>query len=370
MSAALALAQRVPHRTWPNPPVGAVVVKDGVIVGRGAHLGPGHPHAEPVALDQAGDLARGATLYVTLEPCNHTGRTGPCTEAVLKSGIARVVVGVRDPNPSVDGGGARMLREHGLEVEIGILPESCLDLIWPFVATDNFQRVYLELKTATSLDGRFAPVPAIRQGAEPFYLTSEAARYDVHRRRRRVDLVLVGEGTVAADRPRLDGRLADEDHDVPRVDPVAGYVDTDLSWQGGFNRDHYLVFAGLGAQDSSLRSSIEKDGGEILFCRQSHGHVDPQSLLEAAAEHNLLTVMLEGGPQLASSFLAGNLVDRWISYVAPVILGGGISWPESSAEPVQPDRGLSLSSVEQLEQDLMFVHDRKNFAATLARVTL
>jgi len=370
MSAALSLAQKVEKRTWPNPPVGAVVVKDGVIVGRGAHLGPGQPHAEPVALADAGDKTRGGTLYVTLEPCNHTGRTPPCTRAVLESGVARVVIGIRDPNPTVAGAGARYLRERGLDVDIGVLPESCLELIWPFAATDNFTRVYVELKTATSLDGRFAPGPELRQDGQPFYLTGEASRCDVHRRRRRVDLILVGEGTVAADRPCLDGRLAAGDNDVPRIDPMPGYVDTDLSWQGGFARDSYLVFAGESARESAARISIEKDGGEIIFCREKDSHVDPRSILENAASRDLLTVMVEGGPRLAGSMLFAGLVDRWINYMAPVVLGRGVTWPNDFAGPNLPDRSFSLTRLDQLERDLLFIHDRKNFAATLARVTL
>lgn len=370
MSAALAMAQRVENRTWPNPPVGAVVVKNGIIVGRGAHNGPGTLHAEPMALADAGENARGGTLYVTLEPCNHTGRTPPCTKAVLESGVARVVIGIRDPNPTVTGGGARYLRERGLDVEIGILPESCLELIWPFVATDNFTRVYVELKTATSLDGRFAPGPELRESGQPFYLTGEASRCDVHRRRRRVDLVLVGEGTVAADRPRLDGRLAAGDHDVPQVEPMPGYVDSDLSWQGGFDRDSYLVFAGESARESKARLKIEQDGGEILFCREVNGHVDPKSLLEVSATRDLFTMMIEGGPRLAGSMLFAGLVDRWINYMAPVVLGRGVTWPNDFAGPNLPDRSFSLTRLDQLEKDLLFIHDRKNFTGTLARVTL
>ncbi len=370
MSAALSQAQRLETRTWPNPPVGAVVVKDGVIVGRGCHLGPGQPHAEPVALAEAGEKARGGTLYVTLEPCNHTGRTPPCTKAVIESGVARVVIGIRDPNPTIKGGGARYLRERGIEVEIGVLPESCLELIWPFVATDNFTRVYVELKTATSLDGRFAPGPELRTAAKPFYLTGEAARCDVHRRRRRVDLVLVGEGTVAADHPRLDGRLACEDHDVPKADPMPGYVDTDLSWQGGFDRDRYIVFAGESSRDSMARIAIEKDGGEILFCREKNGRIDPKSLLDVAATGDLLTMMLEGGPTLAGSFLGAGLVDRWISYMAPVILGQGITWNQKFVGGSLPDRTFSLTRLDQFDRDLLFIHDRKDLAGTMARVTI
>jgi len=367
MSAALGLARKIQDRTWPNPPVGAVVVKDGQVVGRGAHMGPGKPHAEPVALAEAGDQARGATLYVTLEPCNHIGRTPPCTEAVLKAGIARVVIGMRDPNPAVKGGGVRLLREHGLDVEIGVLGHACLALVWPFVATDNFARPYVELKTATSLDGRFAPADDLRRPDQPFYLTGDAARFDVHRRRRWMDLVLVGEGTVRADRPRLDGRLAAEDHDIPQAEPVAGYVDTDLSWRGGFDRDSYLVFAGEKARDGDGAVAIKKDGGQIIFCREKDGHVDPAALLEQAHAMGLHTIMLEGGPQLAGAFLHAQLVDRWVRYMAPVVLGRGVGWPEIPG--FQPDRGLSLTGVEALEKDLFTIHDRKNFELILERVS-
>ncbi len=370
MSAALSQAQRLENRTWPNPPVGAVVVNNGEVVGRGRHLGPGQLHAEPVALNDAGEKARGGTLHVTLEPCNHTGRTGPCTEAVIKSGVSRVVIGIRDPNPSVQGGGARYLRERGIEVEIGVLPESCLELIWPFVTTDNFSRVYVELKTATSLDGRFAPAESLRQEGRPFYITGEASRYDVHRRRRLVDLVLVGKGTVMADQPQLNGRLAADDHDVPQVDPMPGYVDTHLSWQGGFMRDHYLVFAGESAKDSKNRIAVEKDGGEILFCRENKGQVDIKSLLQVAATADLLTMMVEAGPQLAGSFLGAGVVDRWINYLAPVVLGQGITWPDRFSDNAQIDRGFSLTRLDQLERDLIFIHDRRNFRGTLARVTI
>lgn len=368
MTAALGLARKIKDRTWPNPPVGAIVVKDGEVVGRGAHLGPGQLHAEPVALADAGDEARGATLYVTLEPCNHTGRTGPCTQAILESGISRVVIGMRDPNPTVRGGGARILREHGLDVEIGVLGYACLALVWPFVATDNFSKVYVELKTATSLDGRFAPADDMRQPDEPFYLTGEAARFDVHRRRRWMDLILVGEGTVKADRPKLDGRLAAEDHDIPQNDPLAGYVDTDLSWDGGFDREKYLVFAGESARESSNRPAIEMDGGVIIFCREKDGHVDPNAIVEACAARDLYTLMLEGGPTLAGAFLKQGLVDRWAQYTAPVVLGRGMTWPELTG--FQADLDLSLTGAESLDKDLFTIHDRLNFEAVLERVTM
>lgn len=370
MAEALALAAGVPERTWPNPPVGAVVVRDGQVVGRGAHAGPGRPHAEIMALAEAGQAARGGTLYVTLEPCNHKGRTGPCAPAVAEAGLRRVVVAMRDPNPTVLGGGCRYLRERGLAVAVGCLAAEALELVWPFVVSDSFRRPYVELKTAMTLDGRFAPDPALRRDVAPVYLTGEAARRDVHRRRRRVDLVLVGEGTVRADRPRLDGRLAAELPDVPGVDPLPGYLDTDLSWGGGLPAGRYLVFAGQGAQDAPNRAAIEADGGELVFCHEREGRLDLRHLLTQVAARGLGTVMVEGGPRLAASFLANGLVDRWLRYEAPRVQGAGIGWPADFGRGVLPHAEFSLTRQGTVGQDLLTVFDRTSFQATLGRVTL
>jgi diaminohydroxyphosphoribosylaminopyrimidine deaminase/5-amino-6-(5-phosphoribosylamino)uracil reductase len=370
MAEALDLARSVKCRTWPNPPVGAIVVKDGVVVGRGAHEGSGHSHAEPVALAAAGDLARGATLYVTLEPCNHEGRTPPCAPAVVAAGLDRVVVGIRDPNPTVAGGGLRWLRDQGLEVTCGVLPDAALDLIWPFVATDNFAHAYVELKTAQSLDGWYAPPAAHRTEAVPVYLSGEAARHDVHCRRRRLDLVLVGEQTVRADRPRLDGRLAAGRDDLPDCEPVPGYVDTDLSWAGGFHRDKYLVFAGASAREAANRPVIEADGGEILFCSETAGHVDPQSVCETAVDRGLLTIMVEGGPHLAAAFLNAGCVDRLVRYLTPRVLGNGVGWPPGQYRSGRQEPTFTLTRHQRLGEDLLVIHDRRNFADVLNKVAV
>jgi len=367
MHEALRLAAAVPRRPWPNPPVGAVVVRDGRIVGRGAHHGPGRRHAEPVALAEAGEAARGATLYVTLEPCNHTGRTPPCAPAVADSGVRRVVVAMRDPNPAVVGGGCRHLRDRGIEVTVGVGAAEALELVWPFAATDNFTRVYVELKTAQSLDSRFAPPDAAREGAAPVYLTGEPARRLVHRRRRWSDLVLVGAGTVRADAPRLDARLAAGSDDVPEAEPLAGYVDTHLAWDGGFRRERYLVFAGESARGAANLDAVRRDGGEVVFCAERDGRVDPGAILVAAAERDLPTILLEGGPRLAASFLAGGHVDRWLQLTAPRVLGDGVGWPAFPAGGPAP---FSLTRQAAVGADLAATWDRTDFAALLARVTL
>ena len=346
------------------------IVRQGEVVGRGAHQGAGTLHAEPVALAEAGERARGATLYVTLEPCNHQGRTAPCAPAVAASGVTRVVVANRDPNPTVIGGGCRHLRDRGLDVVCGVLAAEALDMIWPFVVTNNFARPYVELKTAHSLDGYFAPLPASRGEAAPVYLTGEEARLDVHRRRRRVDLVLVGEGTVAADRPVLNGRLADGRPDVPAAEPTAGYVDTDLSWRDGFRRHKYLVFAGESARGAPAADGIAADGGQIVYCREKAGRVDPSDLIDRAADLGYSSVMVEGGPTLGGSFLRAGLVDRWIRYQAPIILGAGIGWPDGFLTSGQIDRSFHLTRTGPLGADLITIHDRRRFSDVLAAVTL
>lgn len=369
MAEALACARQVEGRTWPNPPVGAVVVKDGQIVGRGTHAGPGKLHAEPVALNMAGDNACGGTLYVTLEPCNHHGRTGPCAPAVAEAGIRRVVVGMRDPNPSVIGGGCRFLREHGVDVVCGVLAAECLEMVWPFVVTNGFAQTYVELKTATSLDGCFAPI-ARSATAAPVYLTGSESRHDVHLRRRRVDLVLVGKGTAVADHPRLDCRLVGEGDEVPVQDPQAGYVDTHLEWSGGLNRPEFLVFAGESSRGSDKIPDLESKGGTVLFCREKNGQVDPQSILEQVAARNLRSIMLEGGPTLAQSFLNAGLVDRWLNYIAPVVLGQGVRWPSGGMGVAPCHSTFHLTRTENLGRDLLAVFDRRRFPTALNQVTL
>jgi len=358
LSEARDLAVRIDRRPWPNPPVGAVVVRDGEVVGRGAHQGAGTAHAERVALDQAGAAARGATLYCTLEPCDHHGRTSPCTDAILAAGIARVVHGVADPNPQAAGGAAR-LRQAGVRVDGGVDAWACLDLIWPFVCTDQFARPYVELKTATTLDGRFGRTRDPL--GQPTYLTGEPARRDVHARRRWVDLVLVGGGTARHDHPRLDVRLADRPDDGPAEPPAAGVVARDHDADVRLVRDRWLAFGGPAAGDTEL-----PPGAEAITCAaDALGRPDVADVLAACAARGIHTVMLEGGPRLAASFLDAGLVDRWVQYLAPLAVGAGPTWP---AGAVVGDRRFHLSRCDRLGDDLRVIWDRRDFAAEVRRL--
>jgi diaminohydroxyphosphoribosylaminopyrimidine deaminase/5-amino-6-(5-phosphoribosylamino)uracil reductase len=372
MQEALRLAASPPSRPWPNPPVGAVVVRNGRVVGRGAHHGPGTPHAETVALAAAGGQACGATLYVTLEPCNHAGRTPPCAPTVAASGITRVVVAMRDPNPQVTGGGCRYLRERGLSVALGVGAAEALDLVWPFVVTDGFRRPFVELKTAVSLDGRFAPPAARRTGTAPVYLTKTEARRLVHRRRRWSDAVIVGEGTARADRPRLDGRLAEGLPGAPAVEPVAVCLDSDLSWSGGLGRTPFLVVAGQSARQSPNLDAVTAAGGEILHCREHEGRLDLGAALAALHARGLCALLFEGGPTLSAALLRSGLVDRWRQFIAPIVLGDGVAWPplfDAAADQAPVAAGFTLTRCESVGPDAMLVHDRTSFAAKLDQVS-
>lgn len=368
MTLALQTAARIPGRPWPNPPVGAVVVLDGEIVGAGAHHGPGLSHAEVAALGQAGPRARGATLYCTLEPCNHAGRTPPCVPQVIDAGIRRVVVAVADPNPRVTGGGLERIRDAGIEVALGVLPEPALEMIWPFVATRAFERPFVLLKTATSLDGRFGPPPG--STARPDYLTGIDARREVHRLRRWADVVLIGEGTLVADQPALNGRHVAADDPCPAADPLPAYVDSDMSFSGGWPWHRFAVFADRNRVTEQARLRVEKAGGTIFPCDAEDGHVLPDSVLDAIFRDIGKSVMIEAGPRLSSAFLHRGLVDRWISYTAPVLLGSGPTWPDAATSgPSAPNVVMSLTRTATLGGDAKCVFDRFPFAASLHEAT-
>ncbi len=319
MRRALELAARGEGRTRPNPPVGAVIVRDDRIVGEGWHRRAGAPHAEIEALLQAGEAARGADIYVTLEPCSHTGRTGPCARALIDAGIRRVFVGVEDPNPVVAGRGLAMLHQAGIEVETGLLAGECRWLIGPFRTYMLAGRPLVTLKAALTLDGRTAT-----GHGESQWISGEQSRLDVHRFRDRVDAIMVGVGTVLRDNPRLTTRLPDGGGRDPlrvvvdsrlRTPPEAAVL-SGLSPAG-------IVIATTPQADSSRRRALEAAGAEILVCDEIEGQgVEPHALLRALADREIMHLMLEGGATLNRSLLQAQLVDRVRLYLAPLLFGG------------------------------------------------
>ncbi len=318
MQRALDLARQGEGRTRPNPPVGAVVVRKGVIVGEGFHPRAGEPHAEIYALRAAGAAARGSDLYVTLEPCSHQGRTGPCAEAVIAAGIARVFVGVKDPNPLVSGRGVARLQQAGIVVETDILAADCRRLIASFAkhVTTGFPLVVI--KSALTLDGRSATVTG-----DSRWITGEESRLLVHRLRDRCDAIMVGLGTVLRDDPQLTCRLPEGGG----RDPLRVIVDSRLeipvsaAMLSAAAAEGTLI-ATTTAADAEKRRRLEERGATVLACPERQGRVDLADLLRQLGADGVQSVLVEGGAVLNQALLSAGLVDRVMVFLAPKLLGG------------------------------------------------
>ncbi|MEV0147781.1 bifunctional diaminohydroxyphosphoribosylaminopyrimidine deaminase/5-amino-6-(5-phosphoribosylamino)uracil reductase RibD [Nonomuraea sp. NPDC050733] len=320
MARAVELATRGHGTTSPNPVVGCVVVDAaGRIAGEGFHAHAGGPHAEVVALRQAGERARGGTAYVTLEPCDHTGRTGPCSRALLDAGVARVVVAVPDPTPRAAGGAAR-LRANGVAVETGTLAEEAERVNAEWLTFARLGRPHVTWKFAATLDGRSAAADGTSR-----WITSPEARADVHRLRARADAIVAGIGTVLADDPRLTARPAPEG---PAGSPAEGRPLRVVVDSEGRTPPRARVLDGdaptLVAVAPGAPTPFESPAAEVLRVpRDPDGGLDLVPLLRELARRDVVSVFLEGGPTLAGSFLRHGLVDRVVAYVAPALLGSG-----------------------------------------------
>ncbi len=316
MALAVAQARRGWGRTSPNPPVGAVVVDAADrVVGRGYHPRAGEPHAEVFALEQAGELARGATLYVTLEPCCHQGRTPPCTRRIIAAGVARVVVGATDPNPLVAGGGLAELARAGIRTDVVSTPATA-ELVEAFAKHVTTLRPFLHLKAAVTLDGRMATATG-----DARWVTGEAARALVHRWRDRCDAVLVGVGTVLRDDPRLTCR-------VPGGrDPIRVVVDshgrtppTARVLTGGSAAPTWVAVTAAAPHEA--RSALERAGAEVLTLPEHAGRVDLAALGAELGRRGVVAVLGEAGGTLNAALLRERMVDRISLFVAPKLVGG------------------------------------------------
>lgn len=319
MRRALELAALGLVSAHPNPRVGCVLARDGEIVGEGWHERVGGPHAEVHALRQAGLRARGATAYVTLEPCNHHGRTPPCVDALLEAGVARVVYACGDPDPRVKGAGAARLRAAGVAVESGLLEAEASELNVGFLSRIRRGRPWVRLKLAMSLDGR----TALASG-ESRWLTSAPARADVHRWRARSGAVLTGIGTVVADDPQLTVRSSSVDAGAPERQPLRVVLDSRLRLPRGARLlrepgETMLIAAREASAPSWLlehpRVRIERCAGD------AHGRVDLAAALAQLGAAGINEVWVEAGPTLAGALHMAGLVDEWVLYVAPLLLG-------------------------------------------------
>lgn len=321
MAHALRLARKGLYSTHPNPRVGCVVVADGELVGEGWHVRAGEPHAEVHALRQAGDRARGATAYVTLEPCSHHGRTPPCAEALVEAGVARVVAAMQDPNPQVAGRGLERLRSVGIEVDSGVLEAEARELNHGFIKRMERGLPYVRAKLAMSLDGRTAMA-----SGESQWITGPAARAEVQRLRARSSVVLTGADTVLMDSARLTVRAAELGLDDEMTSlallrsPLRVLIDgrlrvpLDASF---FQAGPALVVSSANGRFEDYRAS----GHELLTLASPDGRVDLRGLLRELASRGVNEVLLESGPRLAGAFAALGLVDEYQIFVAAKFLG-------------------------------------------------
>jgi diaminohydroxyphosphoribosylaminopyrimidine deaminase / 5-amino-6-(5-phosphoribosylamino)uracil reductase len=312
MELALSLAEKGRGATSPNPMVGAVVVRDGVIVGKGWHKRAGGDHAEVIALREAGDRARGATLYVTLEPCSHQGKTPPCTGPILSSGISRVVAAMTDPNPRVCGGGFACLRDGGIEIETGLLEDRASKLNEAYLKHIRTGLPFLTLKLAVTLDGKIAAKD--RSGG---WFTGIEARARVHAMRAWSDAVMVGAGTILADDPLLTVR------EVEGKNPVRVILDPRLRTSPG-SRVYHGGGAIVFAADSAAIDVLNAAGVEVIRAPAPDGRIDLNGVLKVLGSRGMTSVLCEGGRTVATSILRERIADRVAFFVAPKILGAGL----------------------------------------------
>ncbi len=352
MQRAIELALRARGRTSPNPLVGAVIVKDGHIIGEGYHQKAGTPHAEIHALQSAGTEASGATLYVSLEPCCHHGRTPPCTEAIIKAGIKRVVIAAMDPNPKVAGKGSEILQQAGIETEVGVMREAAVQLNEVFFKYIQSGMPFVALKTAMTLDGKIAA-----HTGDSRWITGADARKYVHQLRNTYDAILVGIGTVLADNPQLNTRLDDEQG----RNPIRIVIDSNLELPvdsiiaQSSKQQPTIVFCGTNS-DEGKAQPLAALGVEIIKLELEEDKVPLSEAMSILAGREITSILVEGGAEINASFIHTGLVDKLFWFIAPKIVGGrGAPSPvggdgcEFMNEAVQ----LTISEVRSFEKDIL-----------------
>jgi diaminohydroxyphosphoribosylaminopyrimidine deaminase/5-amino-6-(5-phosphoribosylamino)uracil reductase len=318
MEHALDLARKGIGLASPNPTVGCVIVKDGAILGEGFHQYDWKDHAEIVALKQAGERARGVTLYVTLEPCNHTGRTGPCTEAIIAAGVSRVVAAMEDPNPKTRATGFARLRAAGIEVESGLLEDKAQELNEPFSHWITTRKPFVTLKSALTLDGQLA-LPKSRKTKQSDWITSEESRAEVHRMRHASDALLTGIGTILADNPLLTDRSG-----LPRRRRLLRVIlDTRLRLSPKSriiqtSDDDLLVYTSALLKTPKARK-LQNAGVELIEVKRSRNGLDLGAVLKDLGRRDILSVLLEAGPHLNAAALSANLVNKLVLFYSPKI---------------------------------------------------
>jgi diaminohydroxyphosphoribosylaminopyrimidine deaminase / 5-amino-6-(5-phosphoribosylamino)uracil reductase len=350
MSLAINLARATEGQTSPNPRVGAVLVKDGQIIGMGAHLKAGEHHAEVHAISMAGDKASDATLYVTLEPCSHFGKTPPCANLVIESGIKKVFVASFDPNPLVGGTGIKKMRDAGIEVEVGLMEEEAKALNKVFFHYISTGLPYVTLKSATSLDGKIATVTG-----ESKWITGEEARKDVHHFRHSHDAILVGVNTVIKDNPSLTTRL-----EAGGINPIRVILDTTLRTplESRIVTDQAadtIIVTGADVEPERERQFSER-GIEIIKLETAKiGIVD---MLNQLGDRGITSVYVEGGAEIHGSFLKEKAFQQVVAYIAPKLLGGKdapTSYGGEGIARLEETVSLKIIDVKQIGQDIRII---------------
>ncbi len=347
MRRALALARKGLGLTAPNPAVGCVIVRDGRVVGEGWHKKAGTPHAEVHALAMAGDAARGAEVFVTLEPCCHHGKTPPCCDALIAAGVKRVVAGMVDPFLEVAGRGLQTLRQAGIRVEVGLLEEACKELNKGFIKAVTSGRPYLVYKTAMTMDGNIATVTG-----HSHWVTGETSRKLVHRLRAQCDAVMVGVDTIIADNPQLTVRH------VRGRDPLRVIVDSRLrtpeSVQVLQGPDVGKTLIATCETDENIHRRYTDQGALVLVCREYDGRVDMDDLLRKLATRGVQSILLEGGSRLAGDLLQHGLIDEYIFFYAPKLVGNGFApFAISGISSMEEAYKLRVQKVARSGEDLV-----------------
>lgn len=372
MRAALALALKARGRTSPNPLVGAVIIKDGRVVGRGYHACAGAPHAEIMALEEAGTEAAGATLYLNLEPCCHWGRTPPCTPTLTRSGIAQVVVGMVDPNPLVSGKGIGELRQAGIQVELGLLEEEARQINEAFIKYITTGRPFVILKSAVSLDGKIATVSRRSR-----WITGARSRLEVHKLRDQVDAILVGIETILTDDPqlttRLEGRrgrdakkvIVDSTLRIPLeakvLNPGLAAPHRKIEGQRGkggrTSPGHGEVIIATTTRAPQMKiSQLEDKGARVLRVGERDGRVDLVDLMGELGREGVVSLLIEGGAEVNAAALQAGLVDKVLFFIAPLLIGGGGAPGAIGGQgfpTLEEAVRLERLEVKRLEPDLM-----------------
>jgi diaminohydroxyphosphoribosylaminopyrimidine deaminase/5-amino-6-(5-phosphoribosylamino)uracil reductase len=349
MRLAIELAEKAKGRTSPNPMVGAVIVKNNEIVGKGYHQKAGTPHAEVHAIKDAGEKAKDATIYVSLEPCSHYGRTPPCTQAIINAGLSRVVMAMTDPNPRVNGSGRKILESHGIEVTSGIFEEEARKLNEFFIKYITTKLPFVILKTAMTLDGKIATY-----SGKSKWITSEESRNRVHQIRNEVDAILVGIGTVIKDDPSLTTRIPDG-RDAIRI-ILDSHAKIPLNAKVLNLKSHAKTIVAVTSSAPEDKISQIKQKAEVIIIPEKDGRVNIYELMKKLGEMEITSVMIEGGAEVNASALKASVIDKVMFFIAPKILGG-----KDALSPIggigvdDPSEAIKLKdiSIEQVGEDIL-----------------